>query len=53
MAYTPEGRYGAAGGIHPQGTKIYVHQGAALERYFDTNAYDVVDQAWSAGKFGI
>ncbi|XP_021360756.1 kelch domain-containing protein 4-like isoform X1 [Mizuhopecten yessoensis] len=48
MATMPEARYGAAGGIHSQGSSLFVHQGFSTRRYFDTFSYNVLNQSWSA-----
>ncbi|KAK3103739.1 hypothetical protein FSP39_021480 [Pinctada imbricata] len=46
--YRPQARYGAAGGIYPGSTKLYLHQGFSSERYFDLHVYDTVQGKWEA-----
>ncbi|XP_069132521.1 kelch domain-containing protein 4-like [Argopecten irradians] len=48
MGPRPEARYGAAGGIHFQGSNLFVNQGFSTQRYFDTYSYNVFNQSWSA-----
>ena len=45
----PAKRYGAAGGIFPNSSRLYVSLGFADVRYADTYSYSVPERAWFQG----
>ena len=49
-AVQPDYRYGAAGGIFPNSTGMFVSMGFSGKRYFDTFRYDTMNMFWSEGK---
>eukprot|EP00117_Sycon_ciliatum_P029084 scpid63705/ scgid0791/ Putative ferric-chelate reductase 1 homolog len=42
----PDTRYGAAGGLHVNGTSFYVSHGFSNRRHSDTSRYDMREQRW-------
>lgn len=46
----PSTRYGAAGGVYPGSTLLYVSLGFAGERFFDTFVLDTSSNQWSTSK---
>ncbi|XP_064600894.1 uncharacterized protein LOC135467064 [Liolophura sinensis] len=46
FAYSPQARYGAAGGIFPGSPHLYVSMGFSKQRYYDTVVYDVHQRSW-------
>lgn len=46
----PRTRYGAAGGVYPGSTLLYVSLGFAGERFFDTFVLDTSSNQWSTSK---
>lgn len=46
----PSTRYGAAGGVYPGSTLLYVSLGFAGERFFDTFILDTSTNQWSTSK---
>lgn len=46
----PRTRYGAAGGVYPGSTLLYVSLGFAGERFFDTFILDTSTNQWSTSK---